>query len=51
MKEVARIKDFSINELWFKYYVFLENDGNSYFQFTFDTLQEAIDYIMTFIKG
>lgn len=51
MKEVARIKDYTVSEFWFKYYVFWKDDNN--FEWDcgwFDNLQDAIDYIMTWVK-
>ncbi len=50
MKEVAKIKNYSISEFWFKYYVFWEHDGEEYFQDWFNSLNEAIDYVNTWVK-
>jgi len=51
MKEVAKIKNYSVSEFWFKYYVFWKDEnGNEYNDGWFETLQEAVDYIMNWVK-
>lgn len=50
MKEVAKIKNYSISEFWYKYYVFCEYNGEEHFEYWFDTLAEAIDYVKGWLK-
>lgn len=49
MKEIAKIKDFSIYEFWFRYRVYYKDKYGERLQYVFDTLEEAINYIKTFV--
>lgn len=51
MKEIARIKDYSISEFWFKYYVFWKDDNGQEFNCGwFETFKEALDYVASWVK-
>lgn len=50
MKEVAKIKNFSISEHWFKYYVYETIDGVEYYKFCFDEFKDALDYVASWVK-
>lgn len=51
MKEIARIKDYSISEFWFKYYVFWKDDNGQEWECGwFETFKEALDYVVSWVK-
>ena len=51
MKEVAKIKEYSLKEFWFSYYVFWkDDDGFEWECCRFENLKDAVDYIMSWLK-
>ena len=51
MKEVAKIKNYTIYEWWFRYYVYHNSeDGTEYYDWRFEELDEALDYVKGWIK-
>lgn len=50
MKEVAKIKDFSIYEFWFRYRVYYKDQYGEHLEYVFDSLSEAIDYVKGWVE-
>ena len=48
MKEVAKIKRFSISQLYADYYVFETIEGVEYHNGTFTSFKEALEYVSSF---
>lgn len=45
MKEVAKIKNYTIYEWWFRYYVYFKIEDIEYFDWKFEDLESAINYV------
>lgn len=50
MKEVGKIKNFSIYEFYGMYRVYYTDPYGEHLHYIFDTLSEALDYIKFWVK-